>query len=364
VDCLTHPLNGLTLDLNLETWSFGRLGDDSIPWPDYLAEQAAERGIATEAYSTYYPVSDSSSFAGFGTPHANLIYSNESAMYTVGGSVHYAGHLHDPYDTVELAAVYGDVLVDMARIAVIAAVDAGRDAPDVRVMQDDPAGRAVFVGTHTEATTLSPIGSTEIGLALIAAGLDVDLIPFGQTLTADDLADAKIVIALPPHDFPDALNGVGQYDVAWSEDEITLLTGYVEDGGVLVLANSANALDFAARPAGINEDWADLNALGAPFGVTYTGGVIERSSARPDSNAPLMQGTSSLTLFEGNGVPFEIADGEVLATAGRDPVIAQIAYGDGEVIALADWGLFSAGYGETPRNLPFWRYLGAYAAGR
>ncbi len=364
VDCLTHPLDGLKVALGLETWSFARMGDDSLHWSDYLAAEAEALGIEVHVEDTFLPVSDSSSFAGFGIPHANLIYSDDTVFYTIGGSVHYGGHLHDPYDTVALVEPYGDVLVDMAQIAVIAATQTGADQPTLRVMQDDPVGRAVFVGTHTEATTLSPIVSTEIGLALIAAGLDVDMIPFGQTITADDLADAKIVFALPPHDYPEAANGEDQYDVAWSDDEIALITEYVNKGGVLVLINSANALDFAGRQAGVNEDWADLNALGAPFGITYVEDVITSKYANIDSGMALMEGITSVVLLKENGVPFEIAQGEVLASVNGQPVIAMVEHGEGAVIAMADWGFFTTEYGESPRNLRFWKNLGAFAAGR
>jgi len=52
---------------------------------------------------------------GFGVPNANLIYKNDREMEQAG-SIHYASHVHDPYDTLDLVREMGDVLEQMARV--------------------------------------------------------------------------------------------------------------------------------------------------------------------------------------------------------------------------------------------------------
>ena len=65
-------------------------------------------------------------------PHADLIYETRQAMEATG-SLHYAAHIHDPYDTVELAREVGDVLEEMARVALAAALDVPAGTADLRV---------------------------------------------------------------------------------------------------------------------------------------------------------------------------------------------------------------------------------------
>ena len=42
----------------------------------------------------------------------------------------------------------------------------------------------------------------DFGMALAWEGFDVDTVPYGQAVTAADLEDADLVIALPVHDYP------------------------------------------------------------------------------------------------------------------------------------------------------------------
>jgi hypothetical protein len=77
-----------------------------------------------------------------------------------------------------------------------------------------------------------------------------------------------------------------------------------------------------------------------------------------------MEGVTSLELAPGNGVPFTLEDGQVLAHARDWPVIALIDYGagSGQVVVLADLGLLGK---EGPAlNLPFWLNLARYARTR
>jgi hypothetical protein len=363
LDCLTHPLDTIKPALALNTWSFIRFGDKRILWPDFLAQQANDLGIKTRPVDRLELEADNSSYAGFGVPQANLIYEDYNRMEAIGG-IHYAGHLHDPYDTVELVRLEQDVLADMARIAVIAALRTGEERPTLRVAPE-PIRRAVLVGSHSESAAFSPTIYTDFGMALLMGGLDVDLIPYGEALTAESLDNTAMVIVLPSNDYPADGNGVDQYDVTWDPAEIDLLESYVAGGGLLVLTNSALMRDFVNRPTQANEDWADMNVIGERFGVTFKKAAISTDRVMPQSDTPLTQGVVWLTLFEDSAVPFDITDGRVLAADGQNNVLAQIPYGDGgEVLVFADVSLFATPYGEEPANLPFWKNLAAYAVGR
>ncbi len=54
LDCLSHPLDGIDASLDLVGWSYGRLGDDSLAWPDYLAQAAAQHGVAVGGHELLY----------------------------------------------------------------------------------------------------------------------------------------------------------------------------------------------------------------------------------------------------------------------------------------------------------------------
>jgi hypothetical protein len=362
LDCLTHPLDTLKPALSLNTWSFARLGDDSIPWPDYLAGYANALNIKTRPADLLLLEADNSSYAGFGVPQTNVIYEDTARMDAVGG-VHYAGHLHDPYDTVDLARLEQDTLADMARIAVIAALKTGEDQPVLRVTPE-ATRRAVIVGSHSESPGFSPTIYADFSMALLMAGMDVDLIPYGEPVTAETLDNAALVFVLPSNDYPSVEGDVNLYDVAWDQAEIDVLESYVAGGGLLVLANSALMRDFVNRPIHANEDWSDMNDLAGRFGVTFKAGRVATDHVMPQADTPVTGGITWLTLFPDSTVPFEITEGHVLASAGNKNLIAQIPHGDGEVLVFADMGFFASLYAETPPNLPFWVNLAAYAMGR
>jgi hypothetical protein len=100
-DMLSRPLDGVEAYLTLITWSYGRLGDERLTWPDYLAEAAASYGVEAHPFNSYSIHSDNTAFARFDVPNANLIYTCNSEE--VEYSIHYSVHIHDPYDTVALA---------------------------------------------------------------------------------------------------------------------------------------------------------------------------------------------------------------------------------------------------------------------
>jgi hypothetical protein len=369
IDCLTRPLDGIQAELKLVTWPYGRLGDPSMPWPEYLAGEAGRRDIEAVTEAAYYVYSDNSTFGGFDVPHADLIY---EPLVDANQSVHYAGHLHDPYDTAELAREVGDVLEQMARISLAAAlqtpgeIDALRGTPR-------PQRRAVFVASHTQVPHMSPVTHTELGMALAMAGYDVDLVPYGQAVTAADLQGADLVVALPVIDYAldeGALNegglGEGTDAEAWTAAEVDALEAYAAEGGLLLLTNSAHRLKYGNTGLDANEDWAEANALAERFGLAYGGDALAGDEARVEGTHPLLEGLYTLEMGTDNGLPLSLPDGAlVLARVDSDAALALLDYGQagGQVLALADLGMLTSGWTD-PHNLPFWQNLARYAAER
>jgi hypothetical protein len=122
VDCLTYPMAGINAQVTLVTWTESKLGAERLSWPAYLAQAVSLHGVtvAMEDFPQVY--SDNNPFDGFSIPNADLIFMDEQAMEATG-SLHYAAHIHDPYDTLELARLKGDALQQMARIALTAALE-------------------------------------------------------------------------------------------------------------------------------------------------------------------------------------------------------------------------------------------------
>jgi hypothetical protein len=362
-DMLSRPLDGIEAYLNLVTWSYGRLGDDRLTWPDYLVEEAERQGIWIYPVDYYGIESDNSAFAGFDVPNANLIYMNQPEMEPLGG-IHHASHIHCPYDTVELAREVGDALEQMARVALSAALATGRDDPELRVTSP-PDRRVLFVASHTEPVHMAPTTFTDLGMAFSWEGFDVDMVPYGQAVTATDLEDAAFVVVLPVLDYPSPDGDPDVYDDAWGQEEIAALEAYVSGGGLLVLTNSAHRLKYNNGVQDPNEDWGDVNALAERFGVSYHGGGMSATVAWSNGGHPLMDDVSPLELANGNGVPFSLSEGQVLAQAGGEPLVALVDHGSagGQVLALADVGILAADGGE-PANLAFWLNLAEYARSR
>jgi hypothetical protein len=355
MDCLGHPLNGISNYLTFEAWPYGRFGDDRLLWPDYLIAASPSTRSPKTAVDYYGIGSDNSNFAGYNVPNALLIFMNPYD----DTEVHYANHLHDPYDTLELAELERDTLVDMTRVMVTAAVRTGVDDPDLRPFPE-PTRRALFVASHTEGIHMSPAGLTDFGMALGWEGFDVDVVPYGMTVTADELADADLVVVLPVHDYPSPIGGTGLYDEAWSPEEIDLLEAYVADGGLLVLTNTAHRLKYFNVAYEENEDSRDVNALAMRFGVSFRSGTLAGDEAQTVGAHPLTAGVSRLRILDGNGVRFTTDTGLTLAAVGASPAVAIVEYGAGEVIVLADLGILG-NREDPPPNLRFWRNLAEYA---
>jgi len=359
MDMLSRPLDGLPAELTLTTWSYALSGDGRLPWLDYLTQAAARRGIETQPVDQTGPESDNGAFMGFNVPNANLIYKSK-AMEQVG-PLHYAAHVHDPYDTVDLAREEGQVLEQMAQVALAAALDTGQEAPDLRVVPQ-PQGRALFVASHTEAVHMAPTGFIELGKVLGMAGLDVDMLPYGQAVTPADLENTDLVVVLPVLDYASPEGDPTLYDEAWSAEEVGALEGYVAGGGLLVLTNSAYRLKLGNTLYDPNGDVADVNTLAERFGISY-GGTLPGAQARAAEESPLMAGIGTLKFTEGNGVAFTMAEGQVLAQANGKAVVGLVDYGDrgGQVLVLADVGLLGAQWVEPLR---FWQNLAEYAEAR
>ena len=143
---------------------------------------------------------------------------------------------------------------------------------------------------------------------------------------------------------------------------------YVEQGGLLVLTNSANRIQLFGLVFDVNEDRGDANALSENFGALFEDGTLSSSNARPEGKHPLMINQSSLILIENNGVPFTMQNGETLASANGKPVVGLIDYGKagGQVLVLADVGILDfASLEPTERdNFEFLRNLARYARSR
>lgn len=355
MDCLGHPLDGIDNDIWLETWSSQVFGNDRLLWPGYLAGLAADHGITTRLADFHELVSDNSSFAGYGVPNANMVFINPNQPY----EVHYANHFHDPYDSIELARLEDETYVDMATIMVAAALATGADNPGLR-MTPTPDRRALFVGSHTEGVHMSPAGLLGLGMALAWEGFDVDMVPYGEPVTPEDLAGADLVVALPVHDYPTPGYDSSTYDEAWSSAELDALSSYVLDGGLLVLTNTDRRLKYLNMAYDANEDWPDVNSLAERFGVHYLPGVLASTTATVTGSHPLTRGLMSIRMIESNGHRFSLEAGEVLAVVGASAAAAVVPHGAGEVLVLSDLGMLGASE-DPPANRHFWTNLAAYA---
>jgi hypothetical protein len=364
VDCLSRPMDGNPAEVNVVTWSYSDFGDDRLIWPDLLAQQVAEEEIDLRLVDSHSLESDNSNYAGFNVPNANLIYLDHDAFLRRGsGYAHYAGHLHDPYDTVEVARDVGDVLEQMAQVALAAALGTGSD--DLRVTPP-PDRRAVIAGNHTESANAITAQWINLGMALAWQGFDVDLLPYGQPLVAVDLADADLVIVPPSVDYASGNANHLSYDTDWTEEEADILEAFVDDGGFLILTNSAYEPSFRLSPVTTNDDQRDMNTLAERFGISYRFGPFPGGNVLwSESDHALVEFVQYLEFYEGNGVPLAMDAGQVLAQISQAPAVGLVEYGDagGEVLALADFGILHVHHAAS-QNLAFLRNLARYARER
>ena len=354
LDCLTHPLDGMTGRLVSEGASSRAFGDPRVPMPSALSALAARAGVSLSPAESSGIVSDSSSFDGFDVPSANTILLAEGMT-----EVHVDGHLHDPYDDAALVGLHGEDLADLANVALAAVVELPRGTASLRTTPAKT-GRAVFVASHTEAVHMTPAQMATFGMALAWEGFSVDVVPYGTPVTAAALAGAGLVVVPPVHDYPSPLSGAGPYDESFSPGEVAALAAYARDGGFLVLANGVARLRYGTTPADENEDWPDLNEVGAGLGVAFEGRVLGGSQATVVASHPLVAGIGNLALTQGFGLAVRPGTGRVLARSGPDAAAVLFSAGSrGEVLAIGDVGILG-GRDATP-NLAFLRNLAGYA---
>jgi Zn-dependent M28 family amino/carboxypeptidase len=337
--------------LSLDGWSHSRFGSYEVTFARYLEQLAAAHGITVDEVTDIPSISsDNSVFSAF-VPQAGLGFGG----YT-------SGYAHTPYDTWEAAAAQADLIGQVADVALLAALETGRDLPDLRVTPE-PDRRALVVGSHTQVAHISGATLVTLAQALAWEGFDVDTIPYGRAVTREDLESASLVVVLPVMDYSSQdVEGAG--DEAWAAEEVDALVDYVERGGLLVLVNSARRVVFG-RVFDPNEDWDGANALAERFGVTFTAGAWSAAAALIEGEHLLTQDTAGLIMIPGNGVHFTMTDGQVLAKADGQPAAGLIDYGTagGQVLVLADVGMLGLAQLVAPEtdNLGFLRHLAAYA---
>jgi hypothetical protein len=365
-EILDHTLGALLMDsiiesvpgpiLDLDGWSYSRFGDQSLAFPDYLAEKAVSRGITIDAVDDFQGItSDNGVFNGF-VPQAGFASGSPQG-----------GNAHSPYDAMEAVQGLGGLVEQVTKVALIAALETGVDLPALRI-PPEPQRRALLVGSHTEVPSMTGTTLIDLDRALAWEGYDVDAIPYGQAVSAGDLEDIDIVILLPVIDYPVPGFNEQLYDEAWGDEEVKALVAYVDQGGLLVLTNSANRIQLFGQEFEANEDRRDANALAENFGVHFEDGALSSLNAMRVGEHPLMANQSRLALLGNNWVPFTMQSGETLAESGGDPVAGLVDYGTagGQVLVLADEGILGfAGLAPSERdNFEFLRNLARYALER
>jgi pimeloyl-ACP methyl ester carboxylesterase len=351
MDGIIQALPGTYLELS--GWSHSRFGDRRLTFSRYLAEKAAEHDIPIDEVQDRQGIgADEGVFNGF-VPTIGFAFGSEKG-----------GYAHSPYDTIQVVAEQGALLEQVASVALLAALETGQDRPELRVTPQSER-RALIVASHTEVLHMTPTTLVDMDRALAWEGFDVDVLPYGRAVTPDELADADLVVVLPVIDYPGPGGDDTLYDETWSDEEIEALVTYVEQGGFLVLTNSAHRLQLFGLAFDENEDWQDANALSEVFGVVFENGTLSSSSARTQGQHPLTENQASLALIHDNGVPFTMQVGETLAQVGGRPALGLVEYGEagGQVLVLADVGMLGFAGSEPPErdNLAFLRNLARYA---
>ncbi len=355
MDGFTADQPGPTI-FGMQESSHARFGNAELPFADYLAEAAEVYQIPIEiVVDSDVFTSDEGPFCGF-VPQVRFAF----------GSNRIGKAFHSPYDTIENVQDQGEVIEQSVLMALVAAVGTPQDAHNLRVTPE-PERRALIIATHTEVLHMAPALLINLDRALAWEGFDVDVIPYGKTPTSEDLADVDLVLVLPVIDYPSTEGDLTLYDEEWRADETDLLVTYVEQGGFLVLTNSARRL-FFGEVADVNEDWEKVNALAVPFGVSYEEEAFPVSDARVTSAHPLAGSSIGLRMLANSGLPISLRAGETLAVVGEQTALGLVDYGSagGQVLVLSDLGsldLYDFRHGERD-NFTFLRNLARYARDR
>lgn len=338
IDCLSHPLDGLPAKITFMFSHFSANNLYSDPLARYLIRRGAEFGVEPGMY--YWPFSsDNGSLSAFNVPNLNMIYESDR-MNNYNGGVWVAGHFHDPYETVNLAREMEDTFVNMAKMAMTVALIPSDQA---NFVDHTASKKVVFLANHTESPHMTPAGYPEFSHALIKAGYQISIIPYGHTVTANDLSGADLVVVLPVYDY--ALED-SSYDTAWTASEAGVINTYAQNGGRVLVVNSRNHLKLYNRVLEENEDWPDLNVLTNQWGVKFNG-VGSDSALLNAEGRGLLKGVSGINITPVNAVSFSIESGNALAGVPRDAYMAQIEVGKGQVVILGDLSIF----GEDDRGL-------------
>jgi hypothetical protein len=341
--------------LILDGWSHSKFGKSQLSFPNYLEKMAALQDISIyEVEDRQGIASDNGVFSGFVT-QAGLAVGSEQGDYA-----------HSPYDTLDTAKGLGDLMEEATTIALIAALETGRGGLELQVTPE-PDRHALIVASHTEIVHMTPSALINLDLALAWEGFDVDVVPYGIGVTSKDLANADLVVVLPTIDYPSSSADLVLYDEVWGDEEIGALLAYVEQGGLLVLTNSANRI-LLGMVLEVNEDSQKINALSEQFGITFEEGLLPSSSVRIQGEHYLMECQSGINMLKNNGVPFTMQSGETLAEVDGRPVIGLVNYGEvgGQVLVLVDLGILGIeGLGtQEGDSLCFLRNLARYARNR
>jgi hypothetical protein len=346
-DCLYNYGPEYDHSVMLATWPYERFGNGELTLPDRLAQIVDAYDVPALTVGSAWPSTDDCVFSGFDVPQARL-------LYRVGVGVNAQSRIHTPYDTIEIARQVGDGFEELAIVALSFVLDVEQYAQGLHVTPEADR-RALVVASHTESPLLTPTLMIEFGMTLAWEGFDVDMIPYGQPVTAADLENTDLVIVLPVYDYPTPEID-SSYDEAWRGDEIEALVGYVDAGGMLVLTNSASNIRYSMT-LDPNEDILDMNDLAFHFGVVFEAEELAGSTVRGREHPLMNQQTVSSIL--GNRVAFSAETGQILAETRGGPVIALIDHGDagGQVLVLGDLGILY----DAENNLRFWRDLAQYA---
>jgi hypothetical protein len=168
-------------------------------------------------------------------------------------------------------------------------------------------------------------------MALSWEGFDVDIIPYGETITQEDLKDVGVIVVPPTMDFP------GPHNEAWCEDELTLLQNYLASGGFLVITNSNCNYTLKRCTDDLNEDTKALNAFLEPMGVRFMLGTGPADDIALAVNDHLLtENATYLNYYRYDGVPFRLTKGLQLVRASAKPLVALLDYGDkgGQVLVI------------------------------
>ena len=132
----------------------------------------------------------------------------------------------------------------------------------------------------------------------------------------------------------------------------------MEQGGKLLVVNSANRLKFFNWVAEPNEDWLDLNTLTSQWGVQFTRDSVDETSVTVTADG-LLDDVSTVNINPQNTVVFSVTSAAVLAGSQNRAHIAQIEVGTGTVIILSDLSMLGD-YGDGVFNPKLVQALAAW----